>query len=270
MKTLTLDLTSKCNLNCEYCYVNRKLKDMSLKKIIKLLKQGVKNGFTHLIVSGGEPLLRRDLIKILKTAKELKYAIRLNTNGTLITDDFCKKVKNLVDVIQVTIDGSKDTHNKLRSRSYDKALLGLKKIIKHGIKVCVATVLSKDTYKEIPHTIKLCETLGVDYYRLIRLIPHKKELKSKVVTKKMNKLLIKYLKAQNKVKPKIFYEGICTNNCPAGKEYLGVNPDGSIVPCIFYQKIIGKNFKQAQKSDALKEILNNPCKGCKALAYYGG
>lgn len=270
MKLLTVDVTAKCNLGCSYCYVDKKSNDMSLPSIKKILEDGRKHGFTHLGVSGGEPLLRSDLMDILRLASGLGYLIKLNTNGTLVTNEFANAIKGLVSEVQVTIDGDKETHNALRSDSYDAVIRGLRILIKSGIKTCVATVLSKDTYYSIPRALSECVRLGVTNYRVIRLIPHRSELRSKVMTPLMNESLIKYFKSLNLSKPEIFYEELYLSDCGAGKTQLGVNPDGSIVPCIFYQEKVGRSIGRALASVELAAITNKHCRGCKALAHYCG
>jgi pyruvate formate lyase activating enzyme len=87
--------TTGCNLHCPFCY-NKELfsKDIELikeEKILKFLKNRI-GKLDALSISGGEPLLQKNLSIFLKKIKKLDYAIKIDTNGT-----YPKKLKNIID-----------------------------------------------------------------------------------------------------------------------------------------------------------------------------
>lgn len=108
--------TTGCNLLCPYCY-NKELfsKDIKLieeEKVINFLKNRI-GKLDALSISGGEPLLQKNISNFLKKIKELDYKIKIDTNGT-----FPKKLKNiidenLVDYISMDIKAPKLKYNSL-------------------------------------------------------------------------------------------------------------------------------------------------------------
>ncbi|AMN30882.1 radical SAM/SPASM domain-containing protein [Clostridium perfringens] len=148
--TLFLSLTRQCNLNCSYCYQDkRKMMDKENSflnkndwfKIFEFLKKkSVNLNELHITLFGGEPLLNKSIIlqiiddlNSLKN-RNLKIYINLITNGVLLDKDFCEKIYKSINYIQITLDGNKSTHNKVKvfpdgSGSFDIIYNNLREII---------------------------------------------------------------------------------------------------------------------------------------------
>lgn len=145
MLEVTISLTKKCNFNCAYCYEKKDNCTMNIKtkeNLVKLIKILMK---TKRVLKvnwfGGEPLieknllvnLSRELIKYCKENKKL-YFSTMTTNGYLLDVNTLKSLMKLkIYTFQITIDGTKKTHNILRPLSnggetYDKILMNLKDI----------------------------------------------------------------------------------------------------------------------------------------------
>lgn len=273
---LVFDCTWRCNLNCSHCY-RRKSDELSFEEIKRMLNEAKKIGVTHLGVSGGEPLMRDDIIDILKYAKEMNFAVKLNTNGTLITKEFARKVKKFVDEVQVSIDGVKETHNKLRSNSFDDAVKGIKILVNEGIHTTICMCVNKENYTEVPKVLNLALELGVKTFRVIRYIPIKnKEIE--VIGKKEAYSLLKFLLIarellKNRIEIRIdetsCFLGI--GGCIAGKKCLGVLPNGDVIPCIFMPDFVGGNIREnslaeiwnCEKFREIRESKVEECSGCK-------
>src|SRR3989344_3371113 len=84
-------LTNKCNLNCVYCFKDKRKKEPELCEIIKKINQADK----EVIFKGGEPLLRRDILTILKYAKSRNVRISLETNGILLDKTALRYINKL-------------------------------------------------------------------------------------------------------------------------------------------------------------------------------
>jgi len=79
-------ITTKCNLCCDYCQVTKRTtKDVSLDCWEEILERLAKWGVTIVSITGGEPLIRKDLEDIIVKMRKLRMISRLNTNGTLLT-----------------------------------------------------------------------------------------------------------------------------------------------------------------------------------------
>jgi radical SAM protein with 4Fe4S-binding SPASM domain len=89
---IDIELTERCNNNCIHCYINKPANDrecmrreMSTAQVKDILQQAADLGKVRLLITGGEPLLRKDFTEIYETARRLGLRVQLFTNGTLIT-----------------------------------------------------------------------------------------------------------------------------------------------------------------------------------------
>ena len=86
--------TNACNMYCAHCYRDAGCKadeELSTQEAKKLLQEIARAGFKIMIFSGGEPLMREDILELVAYAKNLKLIPVFGTNGTLITKKFLQK-----------------------------------------------------------------------------------------------------------------------------------------------------------------------------------
>lgn len=129
---------------------------MSEKTAENLIKKmfdfcGTNSALTFMF-QGGEPLLAGlDFFKkFAETAEKLKtdgslINYSLQTNGTLITEDFCRFFKEHNFLIGVSVDGEKELHDKQRSQSFDKAMQGIELLKKHSVDFNILSVITAET-----------------------------------------------------------------------------------------------------------------------------
>ena len=127
---LTLFLTNSCNLNCIYCYEQKDKFVMSFVCAMEWIRKCLddpKNDFWYICLFGGEPLLQYPLVKrICEWTWQQKwnadYTFLLQTNGTLLNDEmkewFSENKKRIS--VCLSLDGSRETHNKNRNNSFDR------------------------------------------------------------------------------------------------------------------------------------------------------
>lgn len=144
-------LTYKCNLRCDQCpFHSMRSKDLSFEEVKGVLDQLYNRGNRIIVFEGGEPMLWKDnqydTHDVVREAKKKFFSIGMTTNGTLSLDV-------AVDVLWVSIDGLKDTHNYLRNGNvFDKVMDNIKSS-SHPKLFAHITVNSKN-YSEIPDLIK--------------------------------------------------------------------------------------------------------------------
>lgn len=116
--------TAGCNLDCGYCH-NPELKTTNIETIIddnwliKFLKDR-KKYIDHLVITGGEPLINKDLKKYIELFKDLGFKVKLDTNGTIpIPDD----ILEIVDFIAIDIKGTKNDYGKIVNKNVDLNVL---------------------------------------------------------------------------------------------------------------------------------------------------
>lgn len=148
--TAVLEITNRCNLNCNICFADAKNEfvDLSLDKIRNMYKTAYKfGGRCSIQLSGGEPTIREDLPSIIKMGKEFKFPhIQVNTNGVkLATDsDYAKTLKDAgADLIYLQFDGVKDEiYKNIRGASLlETKLKAIENCKKAGIGVLLVTTV---------------------------------------------------------------------------------------------------------------------------------
>ncbi len=126
------EVCNECNLSCRFCYTNpRKTMtkiggNLSFSK--KIIDKAKRLSIDTLVISGGEPLLRKDIIQVIEYAKKRMNSVYLVTNGTLIDPKTAQALKGSgIDLVSISIESPERViHDDLRGQgSYEKALAGL-------------------------------------------------------------------------------------------------------------------------------------------------
>jgi len=167
------DLTSRCNLRCKHCYEDaggKKRAELSTdeaKQVLDALSKIAGIGLPALSFSGGEPLARRDFFELAAYAKKRVGYVSIASNGTLITKDAAKRIKDAgVDYVEISIDGATpQVHDEFRGipGAFEKAMEGVKNSVEEGLDTCIATVLHRDNIVELDKLIELTKQLGVRF-----------------------------------------------------------------------------------------------------------
>ncbi|MFH1045748.1 MAG: radical SAM protein [Candidatus Omnitrophota bacterium] len=159
---VTQAITYRCNLQCRFCEVSdKKMRELStaeIKEAMLIFKQMgcIGWGFT-----GGEPLLREDLVELLRYAKECHFATSLVTNGTL-TQKVALLEKELIDFVMLSLDGDRESMERIRGKgTYDKVLAALAILSKKNIKTCLSTIVDGYSQNLIKHVIQVSKEYGV-------------------------------------------------------------------------------------------------------------
>ena len=104
------ELTSKCNFRCEFCHIHRKnniKQDMTTEQVFTVIDALAKVGVSFLYITGGEPLIREDIVEILRYIKKKKMYVLLGTNGSFLLEKF-DKIYKYIDNIHFSIQTIKN------------------------------------------------------------------------------------------------------------------------------------------------------------------
>ena len=249
LQDIWLNVTNKCNLRCLHCHQSSglPLKDeMTTEEMCRVICEAEELGAETIYFSGGEPLTRKDILKIIECASQHMKGVILITNGTLITDEIAKKLKDCNVAVQVSLDGaSEETHDFIRGKgSHKKALCGLKKLIKAGVLSRMAMTLTKINMNEMDEMIKLTKKLGLKnvHFPIVQSKGRAKENQSLIgikneniiaITKKMQEISknedieLSVAKALRKE----VENGIKKDTCGAGSSTVSIAADGNVYPC---------------------------------------
>jgi len=250
--TVTLQITRKCNLQCVYCSESEFMPDPTLKEIEKMIKN--LRGVNRVIISGGEPTLRHDLFYILEMCKNNFDIVAMASNAVNIDLEFASKLSRYVNYIDVTIDGPRKIHNKIRG-SYDEIIQGLLNLRQIGVKFSIVTVLLEQNRDYVSYIAQIADVLGAKKLKILTPIP--KGRGKAIISKRLNSLEIRDLFNELKNRKKSMGWNVritVTDWEKIGEGHaLLVHPNGDVVAspvwtkekCIEYiGNILEKNIKE--------------------------
>jgi radical SAM protein with 4Fe4S-binding SPASM domain len=167
------NFTYQCNLRCKHCYENagvEKRKELSTeeaKHVLDILSKTAGIGLPALSFSGGEPLARKDFFELAAYAKKRVGYVSIASNGTLITKDAAKRIKDVgIDYAEISIDGATaGVHDEFRGipGAFERAMEGVKNCVEEGVDTCIATTIHRDNQSELEKLIELSKELGVRF-----------------------------------------------------------------------------------------------------------
>ncbi|NWF87478.1 radical SAM protein [Candidatus Bathyarchaeota archaeon] len=167
------NFTYQCNLKCKHCYENagdKKRTELSTdeaKHVLDILSKLAGIGLPALSFSGGEPLARKDFFELASYAKKRVGYVSIASNGTLITRDSTKRIKDAkIDYVEISIDGATpQVHDDFRCipGAFERAMAGVKNCVEEGVNTCIATVLHKNNLAELNKLIALTKELNVRF-----------------------------------------------------------------------------------------------------------
>lgn len=171
------NITRRCNLKCLHCYAHARnipfdneLTTMEGKKLIDDLAGF---GVPVLLISGGEPLVRKDLPELAAYAVEKGMRAVISTNGTLITAQMANTLKKIgLSYVGISLDGMEEINDSFRGvkGAFRSALKGIENCKKAGIKVGLRFTINKINVDEIPDLFKLIEENDIPricFYHLV-------------------------------------------------------------------------------------------------------
>jgi 12,18-didecarboxysiroheme deacetylase len=154
----------RCNLKCVHCYSQSKdieyPGELNTKEAKAMLDGLAEYGAPVILFSGGEPLMRKDLMELITYAKDKGLRAVISTNGTLITEEKAEELKQFgLSYVGISLDGLKETNDKFRGieGAFDDALQGIRNCLKLGIKVGLRFTINKRNAQDIPGIFELIE-----------------------------------------------------------------------------------------------------------------
>lgn len=281
-----IDPTSACNLHCTGCWAaeyGNKL-NLSFEDMDSLITQAEELGTHAFLMTGGEPLVRKDDI-IRLCEKHSKSEFHIFTNGTLIDDDFCKemlRVGNLI--VSVSIEGFEDENDERRGAgTYQKVLTAMDCMRRHKLLFGTSICYTSKNYKAVTSDefIDFLIDKGVNYLWYFHYMPVGNNASTELLlTPEQREYMyhrVREIRGFEGGKP-IFAidfqnDGDQVGGCIAGgKYYCHVNSNGDVEPCVFihYSNANIHNqtwleclqqplFKAYQKCQPFNKNLLQPC-----------
>lgn len=171
------NVTRSCNLNCIHCYAHavekskeQELTTVQAKEVIDDLAEF---GAPVILFSGGEPLMRSDLIELAHYAVDKGMRAVISTNGTLITKDKAKELKEVgLSYVGVSLDGMEEVNDRFRKKkgAFRDAMEGIRNCQEAGLKVGLRFTVNHLNAGEVPSIFDLLEEMKIPrvcFYHLV-------------------------------------------------------------------------------------------------------
>lgn len=173
--TVVLEITKHCNLRCCYCYNDSepdKNEELFLDKIKEIFMKLSKNGVVFLEITGGEPMVHKNINEIIKLAGKYFPWFAILSNGTILKEEtltLLREMKSQVAGIQISIDGScEDIFEKMRGvkSTFKTTIENILKLKENGFPIRLSIVLTKDNIFDLESTCNFVKELGIKHFSI--------------------------------------------------------------------------------------------------------
>ncbi|MBK8256951.1 MAG: radical SAM protein [Polyangiaceae bacterium] len=299
------DVTYACNLTCPHCLTASgkahpdELDTGGAKRVVDRLAEAQ---VLYLALSGGEPLLRPDILDIIEYATSQNLRVDVATNGVVLTDRVRRGLRDLpIFQVQVSIDGIGSTHDRFRGRigAFEAACTTVRTLRSEGIGVSLSTTATSENIDQLDELIDLAVSLGCRGYKAIPFIAagrgreHENQLRltadglrrlGQTLVRRQQELLGILAIATdggfpflwNSSKPSDAYDpSDDTMGCSAGYDTISIGADGTAYPCPFLETLplgnvvttpIQEIWARAPVLHALRNLtksaFDEPCRSC--------
>ena len=281
---VSYSITTKCNLKCKHCYsesVDQPAPDeLSTEDAFQLMDDLSNWGIGLLVIDGGEPLCREDLLDVVKYASAKGIRTTLGSNGTLIDEAMAKKMLDAgVRSIAISVDGvDAQTHDSFRGMSgaFEQTFKGIEACRNSGLPFQFNMVIRKETLSQLEDMLRLAVDSGAnaaEFFDLVAAGRAKQECRGQVLSHDERKQAMEWLAQaqedcpivirvpacpmyplllkEKRIQPRHFpaemlqrvpyYERGCAAGMPMG--YVMVKSNGEVNPCMLLQVKLG-NIKE--------------------------
>jgi len=283
LSLVQFSISSKCNLNCKYCYATDRVESLYPKMNLNEYKRvvdditGYSNG-TEFTLTGGEPLLNEDVFDIALYIRSRHSSVDLLTNGTLITQDNIERIKEAFSKVSMSLDGStREQHELFRGDgSYDKTMKAIDLLDSHGIPCRLSMTVNRMNIKDVE---SMARKYG-DRLSFQPLFPAGNAKKSDEDISITGKEYYDALKNAYGVNPMGYCEPTLDASrqkrrckCAIGGSELSISETGDVYPCqlLHYPQFLIGNIHKDKVSDLHKnspvvrqcsEMVVDNIKGC--------
>lgn len=284
--------TNACNMYCDHCYRDAGCKaeeELSTAEAKTLLEQIARAGFKIMIFSGGEPLMRPDIVELVAYAASLGLRPVFGTNGTLITLEMAQKLKAAGAMgMGISLDSmDRDKHNKFRKfpGAWEGAVQGMRNCRAAGLPFQIHTTVMEWNNHELEDLTDFAVAEGAVAHHFFFLVPtgraktiEAESLRAEAYEDTLTRIMKKQQEVEIELKPTCAPQflriaaqmGLKTRfrrGCLAGTAYCIISPRGKVQPCAYLNMELG-DVRQTPFDEIWKnsEVLNK----LRTLEYSGG
>ena len=266
---LIASITSKCNLHCAGCYSRcnhattdaEPVSQLTSEEWLKIFDEADELGISFILLAGGEPMLRRDIIEAAGRKQNILFPIL--TNGTFIDEQYFAlfdKCRNLVPIM--SIEGSKEITDSRRGKGiYDKLIANMEEFRKRGLIFGASVTVTTQNYKEVTSDefLNSLSDRGCKAVIFVEYVPVTEESSELAPSDTEREYLMNEIQRLREERPEMVYIAFpgdekSSGGCvAAGRGFFHINSHGGAEPCPFspYSDVNIKN-------SSLREAMHSP------------
>lgn len=298
-KMMHLCITDFCQLRCKHCYFGKdeRLLNMSpenvntiFNKFFQIREFFIKHKYEHiscpsLNIAGGEPMVHPNLLSIIDIIPKNKFFfIKFVTNGYEYNKEVINRLltKGCKIVYQISLDGTKDTHNFIRgNNSYDNVIKTITSIRRDfpDLHIQIAYNAHHDNYKDVIPTVELVKNYKVNNIFFDRYVPYWNSGLKRLTTDEFKQFITFIYEAREKFNDETFEVNTARsmqNNryvCHASIEHNIIKSDGTRNTCTryllengnFYTDTVEELIEKSIKTDIKVKKIPTLCRNCRNL-----
>jgi MoaA/NifB/PqqE/SkfB family radical SAM enzyme len=269
---MIFSVTNRCNLHCKGCY-HQTLRDkahleMSEEKLHSVIREAKELGVSFMVLAGGEPLVRQDILKITRDFPEIIFF--MFTNGLMITDEMVaqfKMQKNIVPII--SLEGyDEDTDKRRGVGVYELLQETIAKIKKQSVFFGTSLTVTRSNFDTVtnPEYIHKMTKSGCQLFLFAEYTPVAAGTEDWVITQeqrdRINEIMASFRSRYSALFISVPGDEEEFGGClSAGRGFVHISAEGDVEPCPFAPysdcNVREKSLKEALQSDFLKAIREN-------------
>lgn len=286
-KWIAWETTRRCNLSCVHCRSSSELEakahpDFTLEQAKGVLDQISAYANPVMVLSGGEPLMRDDIFDIARYGTEKGLRMCLATNGTLVTEETCREIKDSgIKMVSLSIDGAKaETHDNFRNQigAFDGTMNAIRLFNENDIPFLVNSSFTLRNREEIPDIYRLVKSLGAKAWYMFMIVPtgRGEDIMEELIPTEVYDEILEWHYEVEKLEDELLMRPTCaphyyrmvmqkakesggferrslqfstggSKGCLAGQLICLIDVDGEILPCSYFPKSAGNIFNQPFK-----------------------
>lgn len=275
LKWLAWEITRRCNLNCVHCRSLSELEakghpDFSTEEGFRIIDDISSFAKPVVVLSGGEPLLRKDWHELASYGTEKGLRMCLATNGTLITQEICGLIKDAgIKMVSLSLDGSTaGIHDNFRNQSgaFEGTINAARFFRENGISFLINSSFTRRNQADIPNVLRLAKELGATAWYMFMIVPTGRgaEIMEELISPEDYEELLKWHYEMEKKEQDLLVRPTCaphyyrvrmqlarkegkkvehrnlkfstggSKGCLAGQLICLIDVDGNVLPCSYF------------------------------------
>ncbi|OGA78370.1 MAG: hypothetical protein A3G81_04915 [Betaproteobacteria bacterium RIFCSPLOWO2_12_FULL_65_14] len=273
---ISWNLTRRCNLACGHCYIDAVRRrrgfseELDSAEASRLIAQiAALSPGAMLVLSGGEPMLRRDLAALVKQAAESGLAPVIGTNGTLLNERRAKQLKDAGAAgVGISLDSATpDFHDRLRGKvgAWQAAMRGVAAARRAGLAVSLQATVFDENRAELAALAGLAERLGAIALNFFFLVCTGRGVERTDLSPAAYEETLAAMVELQRSRPRLMIRARCaphlrrllglhagearsayagwSSACLAGRSYLRITPEGDVTPCPYIPFALGNTAR---------------------------